>query len=210
MCPEHRCCGHGGPGAGPSARALASRRCAVWGLREGVPGGMPCAVVRGVRGQALVPPRLPGLRAGCRGLLPTCCGRGRAGVGAQHCSFGLHALRRAACRGGWWEAVPGGGGGWPSTVVRGVWCQALSLSRLPVPAGRRPGPVARLSQARVVCEAALWPRFHTGQRAGTLPAGGADPAGALPRGPLGSSPGRSPPPRLPRGGPRRRLGVPAP
>ena len=28
---------------------------------------------------------------------------------------------------GWWGAVPGGG--WPATVVRGVWCQALSLPR---------------------------------------------------------------------------------
>ena len=32
---------------------------------------------------------------------------------------------------GWWGAVSGGG--WPATVVRGVWCQALSLPRLPVP-----------------------------------------------------------------------------
>ena len=31
---------------------------------------------------------------------------------------------------GWWGAVPGGG--WPATVARGVWCQALSLPRPPV------------------------------------------------------------------------------
>ena len=31
---------------------------------------------------------------------------------------------------GWWGAVPGGE--WPATVVRGVWCQALSLPRPPV------------------------------------------------------------------------------
>ena len=31
---------------------------------------------------------------------------------------------------GWWGAVPGRG--WPATVVRGVWCQALSLPRPPV------------------------------------------------------------------------------
>ena len=30
----------------------------------------------------------------------------------------------------WWGAVPGGG--WPATVVRGVWCQALSLPQPPV------------------------------------------------------------------------------
>ena len=36
---------------------------------------------------------------------------------------------------GWWEAVPGG---WLSTAVRRVWCQALSLSRPPVPLGGQP------------------------------------------------------------------------
>ena len=30
-------------------------------------------------------------------------------------------------------------GGWPATVVRGVWCQALSLPRPPVLWGRQPG-----------------------------------------------------------------------
>ena len=40
-------------------------------------------------------------------------------------------LLGAACRGG---GVVGGRprGGWPATVVRGVWCQALSLPRPPV------------------------------------------------------------------------------
>ena len=37
---------------------------------------------------------------------------------------------------GWWEAVSGG---WASAVVRDVWCQALSLSRPPVPLGGHPG-----------------------------------------------------------------------
>ena len=36
----------------------------------------------------------------------------------------------------WWEAVPGG---WPPSAVRGVWCQALSLHRPPVPWGGQPG-----------------------------------------------------------------------
>ena len=38
---------------------------------------------------------------------------------------------------GWWGAVPGGG--WPATVVRGVWCQGLSLPRPPVLLGGQPG-----------------------------------------------------------------------
>ena len=38
---------------------------------------------------------------------------------------------------GWWGAVPGGG--WSATVVRGVWCQALSLPQPPVLWGGQPG-----------------------------------------------------------------------
>ena len=38
---------------------------------------------------------------------------------------------------GWWRAGPRGG--WPATVVRSIWCQALSLSRPPVPWVGRPG-----------------------------------------------------------------------
>ena len=65
-----------------------------------------------------------------------CCGPGCVGVGAQHCSLGLHALwglRAAGVVGGhpW--------GGWPATVVRGAWCQALSLPRPPVLRSGQPG-----------------------------------------------------------------------
>ena len=37
----------------------------------------------------------------------------------------------------WWGAIPGGG--WPATVVRGVWCQALSVPRPPVLWSGQPG-----------------------------------------------------------------------
>ena len=57
-------------------------------------------------------------------------------MGAQHCPFGLHALRGVACRGDGGRPCRGG---WPSTSVRGVWCQALSLPRPPVPWGGQPG-----------------------------------------------------------------------
>ena len=56
------------------------------------PGGVPSTVARGVWGQALPLPRLPVHWAGCWGPLSTCCGRGRAGVGALLCPLGLHAL----------------------------------------------------------------------------------------------------------------------
>ena len=97
---------------------------------------MPSTVVRGVCGQAPPLPRLPAHWAGCWGPPPTCCGRGRLGVGAQHCPLGLHALwgLRAAGLAG---SLPRGG--WPATVVRGVWCQALSLPQPPVLWGGQPG-----------------------------------------------------------------------
>ena len=67
----------------------------AWGCGVGdraSPGGVPSTVARGVWGQALPPPRLPAQWAGCWGPLSTCCGRGRAGVGALLCPLGLHAL----------------------------------------------------------------------------------------------------------------------
>ena len=81
-------------------------------------------------------PRLPTHWAGCWGPPPTCCGRGCVGVGAQHCPLGLYALWGLRAAG-----VVGGRprGGWPSAVVRGVWCQALSLPRPPVVWSGQPG-----------------------------------------------------------------------
>ena len=58
------------------------------------------------------------------------------GVGAHHCPPGLHALwglRAAGLVGGRPR------GGWPATVVRGVWCQALSLPPPLVLWGGQPG-----------------------------------------------------------------------
>ena len=125
-----------GPSTGPTACALAGRRRSLWGWRKGVPGVMPSTVVKGVSGQALPLPELPAHWAGCWGPPPTCCGRGRVGVGAGHRPLGLHALSGLRAAG-----VVGGRprGGWPATVVRGVWCQALSLPRPPMVWGGQPG-----------------------------------------------------------------------
>ena len=81
-------------------------------------------------------PRLPAHWAGRWGPLPTCCGRGCVGLGAQHCPPCLHALRGVRATG-----LVGGRpqGGWPATVVRGVWCQALSLPGPPVLWSGQPG-----------------------------------------------------------------------
>ena len=57
-------------------------------------------------------------------------------MGAQHRPLGLHVLWGPCAAG-----VVGGRprGGWPATVVRGVWCQALSLPRPPVLWSGQPG-----------------------------------------------------------------------
>ena len=96
--------------------------------------------MRGVWRQSLSLPLLPVLGAGSRGPLPTCCGRGCAGVGTRRWSFGVHTLWGAACRGRGGR-FPWGGG--LLTVVRGVWCQALSLCRLLTlgAGGRAPLPI---------------------------------------------------------------------
>ena len=130
-----------GAGVGTQHRPHTVRPCdtalLAVGMAEGRPrGGMPSTIVRGVCGQALPLPELPAHWAGCRGPPPTCCGRGCVGVGAQHCPLGLHALwglRAAGVVGGrpWGE--------WPATVVRCVWCQALSLPRPPVLWSGQPG-----------------------------------------------------------------------
>ena len=105
-------------------------------------------------------------------------------MGAQHCPLGLHALWVLRAAGvAWWGGVPGGG--WPATVLRGVWCQGLSLPRPtvlwagcwgPLPTGcgcggvRAWGPITNPTErplASWLC--ALWGR-HEGARVGAPPA----------------------------------------
>ena len=136
VCPGCGRCRRGDPATAPQRAPLRAGVARYGGGGRASSGGVPSAVVRGVCGQALPLPRLPALWAGCWGQPPTCRGRGCVGVGAQHCPLGLHAL---------WALRPAGvvggrpRGGWPATVVRGVWCQALSLPWPPVLWGGRPG-----------------------------------------------------------------------
>ena len=127
-------------GVGWGARTLAPRASVcvcVWAL--GAPPAVRVAWVTPLRGASEAgrspssgcPP--PG---GCRRPLSTCCGRGCEFVGAQHCPFGLLALwglRAAGLSGGRLR------GEWPATVVRGVWCQALSLPWPLILWGGQPG-----------------------------------------------------------------------
>ena len=198
-----------GPSTGPTACALAGRRCSLWVWRKGVPGGgafhhcegrlvsgaVPPPAARPLERAARVPrPVCPGcgrcgrrdpapapqrapLRAGvarcggggraspggaafhrCEGRLvsgavpppaalrleraarvprPVCPGCGRCGRGDPAPAPQRAPLRAgvARCRGGG-RAFPGG---LLSTVVRGAWCQALSLPRSPVLWSGQPG-----------------------------------------------------------------------
>ena len=81
------CLGGGGPVPVPPYLA--------WGCGGGgraSPGEVPSTVARGVWGHALPLPRLPAHWTGCWGSRSTCCGRGRAGVGALLCPLGGRAL----------------------------------------------------------------------------------------------------------------------
>ena len=194
-----------GPSTGPTACALAGRRCSLWGWRRGVHrgGAFHCCEGR-LRSGAPPPPTaclLDGLSGSATHVLwARVCGCGRAalfpwlarpvgaacrgggggpspgGVARHRCeghlssgapppstarplggplpsathvlwarvrgcrgpalSLGPHALRGLHAAG-----VAGGRprGGWPASVVRGVWCQALSLPQPPVLCGGQPG-----------------------------------------------------------------------
>ena len=198
-----------GSSTGPTACALAGRRCSLWRWRKGVPGGgafhrfqgrlasgaVPPPAARPLERAARVPrpvcprcgrcgrvdpapaPQRAPLRAGVArcggggraspggGVFHRCEGRPASGAvpppavhpleravrvprpvcpGCGRCGRGDPALapQRAPLRAG--VALLGGGGraspgGVPSIIVRGAWCQALSLPRPPVLWSGQPG-----------------------------------------------------------------------
>ena len=126
------------PAPAPQACALAGRRCSLWGWRKGVPGGVPSTVVRGAWCQVLSLPRPPVLWSGQPGFRDPCVPAAvDAGVWTQHRPHSVRPCGPALLAGG------GGGraspGGLRSTVVRGAWCQALSLPRPSVLWSGQPG-----------------------------------------------------------------------
>ena len=86
---------------------------------------------------AVPPPAARPLERAARGPRPVCPGCGRCGRVNQAPAAERAPLRAGVARcGGGGRASPGGV---PSTVVRGSWCQALSLLRLPVLWSGQPG-----------------------------------------------------------------------
>ena len=127
-----------GPSTGPTACALAGRRCPLWGWRKGVTrGGAFHRCDRRLVSGAVPPPAARPLERAARVPRPVCPGCGRCGRVDP-----APAPQRAPLQAG--VARCGGGGrvspgGVPSAVVRGAWCQALSLPRPPVLWSGQPG-----------------------------------------------------------------------
>ena len=139
VCPGCGRCGRVDQAPAPQrACALAGRRCSLWGWRKGVPGGGAFHRCEGrlVSG-AVPPPAARPLERAARVPRPVCPGCGRYGRVNP-----ATAPQRAPLRAGVARCGDGGRaspGGVHSTVVRGAWCQALSLPRPPVLWSGRPG-----------------------------------------------------------------------
>ena len=126
-----------GPSTSSTACALVGRRCSLWGWRKGVPGGGAFHRCEGRLRSGAPPPPTAHPLGGLLGAVTHMLWSRACGCGGPT----LSPLACMPCGGcvprGWRGAVPGGG--WPATVARGVWCQALSLPLPPVLTGGRPG-----------------------------------------------------------------------
>ena len=122
-----------GPRTGPTACALVSRHCALWGWREGVPGGAAFRSCEGRPSLGALPP-------------PAACPQGGLLGSATHVLWAW-VCRRGGPALSLWLACPAGSclpqgwcvsaqGGRPSTVVRSVRHQALCLPPPARPLGR--------------------------------------------------------------------------
>ena len=116
------------PSTGPTACALAGRRCCCGGGGRASPGGVPSTVVRGAWCQALSLPRPPVLWSGQPGFRDPCVpGAVDAGVWTQHRSHSVRPCGPALLAVGVAEGRPRGGVS--STIVRGAQRQVLSIPR---------------------------------------------------------------------------------
>ena len=165
-----------GPVTNPTARALASWVCVLWGRHEGARGGAPPAWVWGVQGRALSHPRLPALRAGCRGPIPTGCGCGGVRAGDPSPTPQRALLRAGFARCGGSTRATGGGasflgvgrpgsGASPPPTVRPLGgLLGPTTHGLWVPGGAGVGTRHQLHSA---LSCVLWGR-HEGARGGRL------------------------------------------
>ena len=135
-----------GPVTNPTARALASWLCALWGRHEGARGGrlLPVCGASGVRRSPTADRLLFG--ACCRGPPPTGCGCGGCGRGDPSPTPQCAPLRAGFARCGGGKRAPGGGasclcvgrpglGALPFPTARPLGCAAGAHWPLAVGAG---------------------------------------------------------------------------
>ena len=153
VCPGCGRCGRVDPAPAPQRAPLRAGVPRCGGGGRASPGGVPSTVVRGAWCQALSLPQPPVLWSGQPGLRDPCVpGAVDAGVWAQHRPHSLRPCGLALLAVGVAEGRPRGGV--PSTVVRGAWCQALSLPRPPVLWSGLPG--FRYPCVPVAVDAGVW------------------------------------------------------
>ena len=137
VCPGCGRCGRGDPALAPQRAPLRAGVALLGVGRRASPGGVPSIIVRGAWCQALSLPQPPVLRSGQPGFRVPCVpGAVGAGVGTQHRPHSVRPWGLASLAVGVAEGRPRGV---PSTVVRGAWCQALSLPWPPVLWSGQPG-----------------------------------------------------------------------
>ena len=137
-CPGCGRCGRGDPAAAPQRAPLLAgvARCGGGG-RASPGGGAPHRCEGRLVSGAVPPPAIRPLERAARVPRPACPGCGRCGRGDSAPAPQRAPLRAGVARcGGGGRASPGGVS---STVVRGAWCQALSLPWPPVLWSGQPG-----------------------------------------------------------------------
>ena len=126
VCPACGRCWRVDPAPAPQRAPLRADAARCGGGGRASPGGVPSTGVRGAWCQALSPPRPLVLRSVQPGFCDPCVpGAVDAGVWTQHRPHSVRPCGSALLAVGVAEGRPRGGV--PSTVVRGAWCQALSL-----------------------------------------------------------------------------------
>ena len=114
-----------GPVTNPTARALASWLCALWGRHKGAPGGAFCLGVRRPGSGALPSPTTRPFGRGVGARYPLAVGAGGAGVGTRH---EPHSARSCELPCALWGRHEGARGG---RLLPG--CGASGVGRSPIP-----------------------------------------------------------------------------
>ena len=129
VCPGCGRCGRGDPAPAPQRAPLRAGVARCGGGGRASPGGCLPPLCEGRLKSGAVPPPTARLLGGLLGSATHVLWARVCGCGGPTPSLWPACPVGAACRGG-------GGGlspwGWPATVVRGAWSQALSLPRPPV------------------------------------------------------------------------------